>query len=193
MVLRKIKLLLCTLTIKEIAARVCDEYLWSVLKHIPGFSGLYLRYWYISFFASKTEGFVAIQRGVHLTGSYGLELGKNVVINRGCVLGGDGGIKIGSHAALGTNVTLVANSHSLITHGTGDYTARTRRRPITIGAGTILCANVFVDAGVVIGNNVIVSANTAVLSDIPDGQVISSAKLYNYTEVMRSNFRYFKM
>jgi len=178
---------LSSLSFRELITRICDEYIWCILKHLPGIGGLYFRFVYLKIFAKSVDGFVAIQRGVHITGSYGLELGRNIIINRGCILGADGGITIGDNSALGTNVTLVANSHNLITHGTKDYSLRSRKSPIIIGSGTILCGNVYVDAGVRIGDNVMVSANTAVLVDIPNDQVVSSAKLYKYTDVMRYN------
>ena len=75
--------------------------------------------------------------------------------------------------------------------GTKDYSRRGRKTPIMIGSGTILCANVVVNGGVSVGNNVVISANTAVLVDVPDNQVVSSAKLYTYTNVMRHNWKQF--
>jgi len=184
---KKLSQLFSMLTFKELITRICDEYIWCVIKHLPGIGGIYLRFLYLKMFAKSVNGFVAVQRGVHVAGSYGLELGRNIIINRGCILGADGGIKVGDDSALGTNVTLVANSHNLITHGTKDYSLRSRKSPIIIGSGTILCANVYVDAGVRIGDNVMVSANTAVLVDIPNNQVVSSEKIYKYTDVMRHN------
>jgi acetyltransferase-like isoleucine patch superfamily enzyme len=179
------------LTFRELLVRACDEYLWWIFKNLPGFGGLYLRFLYVKCCARKVDGFVAVQRGVNLLYTSGLELGKNIIINRGCIIIAEGGIKIGSNSALGTNVTLVANSHDLITAGTQDYSQRSRKVPIVIGSGTILCANVVVNGGVTLGNNVVISANTAVSVDVLDNQVVSSQKMYTYTNVMRHNWNQF--
>ena len=191
LVTKKLSHIFSRLTFRELMIRTCDEYIWWIFKNLPGFGGIYLRYLYVKCFAKKVDGFVAIQRGVNILYTYGLELGKNIIINRGCIIVAEGGLKIGDNSALGTNVTLVANSHDLITVGTKDYSQRNRKTPIFIGSGTILCANVVVSGGVCIGDNVVISANTAVLVDIPDNQVVSSAKLYKYTDVMRHNWKQF--
>jgi acetyltransferase-like isoleucine patch superfamily enzyme len=188
---KKLALILSRLTFRELLVRICDEYLWWIFKNLPGLGGLYLRFLYIKCCARKVDGFVAVQRGVNLLYTSGLELGNNIIINRGCIIIAEGGIKIGSNSALGTNVTLVANSHDLITAGTKDYSQRSRKVPIIIGSGTILCANVVVNGGVSIGNNVVIAANTAVQIDVPDNKVISSAKLYSYSNVMRHNWKQF--
>jgi acetyltransferase-like isoleucine patch superfamily enzyme len=191
LVTKKLSLIFSRLTFRELIIRTCDEYVWWLFKNLPGFSGLYLRYLYVKCFAKKVNGFVAIQRGVNILYTFGLELGKNIIINRGCIIIAEGGIKIGDNSALGTNVTLVANSHDLITAGTKDYSRRNRKAPIVIGSGSILCANVVVNGGVCIGNNVVISANTAVSVDVPNDQVVSSAKMYKYTDVMRHNWNQF--
>jgi acetyltransferase-like isoleucine patch superfamily enzyme len=191
LITKKLSLIFSRLTFRELLIRTCDEYFWWIFKNLPGFSGLYLRYLYVKCFAKKVNGFVAIQRGVNILYTFGLELGKNIIINRGCIIIAEGGIKIGDNSALGTNVTLVANSHDLITAGTKDYSRRNRKAPIVIGSGSILCANVVVNGGVCIGNNVVISANTAVSVDVPNDQVVSSAKMYKYTDVMRHNWNQF--
>ena len=189
LITKKVGMIFSKFTPRELIVRACDEYLWWIFKNLPGFGGLYLRYLYVKCLAKRVDGFIAIQRGVNLLSTFGLELGKNIIINRGCIIVAEGGVKIGAHAALGTNVTLVANSHDLITAGTKDYSQRSRKAPIVIGAGTILCANVVVNGGVTVGDNVVISANTAVSVDVPDDQVVSSQKMYTYTNVMRHNLR----
>ncbi len=191
LITKKMGLIFSRLTFRELLIRTCDEYFWWIFKNLPGFGGLYLRFLYVKFFAKKVDGFVAIQRGANLLYTFGLELGENIIINRGCIIIAEGGVKIGSNSALGTNVTLVANSHDLITAGTKDYSQRHRKTPIVIGSGTILCANVVVSGGVCIGNNVVISANTTVLVDIPNDQIVSSSKMYTYTDVMRHNWKQF--
>ena len=188
---KKIGQIFSKFTFKELIVRTCDEYFWWIFKSLPGFGGLYLRYFYVKCLAKKVDGFIAIQRGVNILSTFGLELGKNIIINRGCIIVAESGIKIGDNTALGTNVTLVANSHDLITAGTKDYSQRSRKSPIIIGSRTILCANVVVNAGVTVGDNVVISANTAVSVDVPDNQIVSSQKMHTYTNVMRHNLRQF--
>ncbi len=191
LITKKLSLIFSGLTFRELIIRTCDEYIWWIFKSLPGLCGFYLRYLYVKCFAKKVDGFVAIQRGVNILYTFGLELGKNIIINRGCIIVAEGGIRIDDNSALGTNVTLVANSHDLITVGTKNYSQRNRKTPISIGSGTILCANVVVNGGVRIGDNVVISANTAVLVDVPNNQVVSSAKMYKYTDVMRHNWNQF--
>ena len=175
---------------KQLMTKVADEYLWPLLfKNIPGIEGIYLRYWYLKLFAKRVEGFVLVQRGVHLMNSYGLSLGKDVYINRGCHIDAYGGLEIEEGAALGPHVIIVTIDHGFLTRGT-DYKERPWvERPIKIGARSMISANSYVNPGVTIGRDVVVSACTAVLCDLPDGSRVSGNALDTYAQVMRRNIK----
>ncbi len=190
LITNKLRIMLSTYTIRQFVTRIFDEYLWSLLKHIPGIEGIFLRFVYLKVFAKKVDGFVAVQRRVHIVDSHGLEIGKNVIINSDCYLGASGGIELGDNTTLANRVMLISASHDLFTKGTREYKKNTRKSKIKIGADTVLGANVYVEAGINIGENTVVSAGTTVLVDVPGNSVVSSSKIYNYTDVMRHNVQW---
>jgi acetyltransferase-like isoleucine patch superfamily enzyme len=177
---------------KELLVKTADEYVWSILKHIPGLEGVILRFLYLKVFAAKVEGFVAIQRDVHIRNSFGLKLGKNVYMNRGCHIDAFGGITIGDFSALGPQVILISSDHGFLTRGS-DYMGHAWvKRPISIGKYTMVCANSYINPGVTIGNNVVVAAGSAIFVDLPDNAKVSTSRVDTYSESMRHSLSFQK-
>jgi len=185
-----LKQLLQIYTFKELMIKACDEYIWGILKHLPGISGVYIRYFYVKIMAKKVDGFVIIQRGVHLTNSFGLELGKNTYINRGCFIDAYGGIKLENEVLLGPNVTLVTNNHNAFLRGPDSCYKSSNKSPIQIGCGTVLFGNSFVNPGVIIGDKCVVCVGTDIAVNISNNTKVTSNKLYSYSEAMKHNVRF---
>jgi acetyltransferase-like isoleucine patch superfamily enzyme len=94
-----------------------------------------------------------------------IALGERVFINRNCLIEGCGGIEIGADVHLAFGVSLITS-----THQSGPSSRRcgpSETRPIKIGAGAWLGANVTVLPGVTIGNGAVVAAGSVVSMDVP--------------------------
>ena len=187
-----IKYILSNYRLRELLTVFSDEYIWSILKHIPGLEGVYLRYLYLKIFAKRVDGFVYIQRDVHIMNSFGLSFGKDIYINRGCHIDAYGSITIGDRSALGPHVILITNDHGFLTKGTNYKERKWIKRPIYIGSQTMIAAKSYINPGVTIGNNVVVAAGSTIFCDIPDHAYVSNAKLYSYFDVMRHNLTFLR-
>ncbi|MFL5496256.1 MAG: acyltransferase [Gemmatimonadales bacterium] len=141
---------------------------------------------------------VYVGPGLHLTGAPWISLGPGVVIQRGAALyarpGGrlliSGGCRIGSDVVvsvaesvtLGHDVLLAPRCYiSDHNHQFLDPTipvmhqGMTPPAPVVIGDGSWLGINVSVLAGVTLGRNCVVAANSVVTTSFPDGSVIGGA------------------
>jgi maltose O-acetyltransferase len=94
-----------------------------------------------------------------------ITLGERVFINRNCLIEGCGGIEIGSDVHLAFGVSLITSTHQL-----GSSARRcgpSEIRPIKIGAGAWLGANVTVLPGVTIGHGAVIAAGSVLTTDVP--------------------------
>ena len=105
-------------------------------------------------------------------------IGKNFLSNYNLVIMDEGLVTIGDNVMLAPNVVISTVVHPFVAEqrnvcwvpnrfpsnhrGNYEYT-----KPITIGNGVWICANVTVCAGVTIGNNSIIGAGSVVTRDIP--------------------------
>jgi maltose O-acetyltransferase len=113
--------------------------------------------------------------GANLEPTFRCEFGANIHLgarfwaNFDCVLLDGAPITIGDDVLLGPKVGLYTSNHSLdlAERVTGACTAR----PITIGDGAWLGANVTVLPGVTIGAGTVVGAGSVVTRDVPAGTV----------------------
>lgn len=108
---------------------------------------------------------------LHLNYGAGVSFGADCFLNFGCTLLAIGGISIGAGAFIGPHCVLAteyhpeepARRHTLLT------------KPIVIGAGAWLGADVKVLAGVTIGENAIVAAGSVVTRDVPANSVVAGS------------------
>lgn len=96
----------------------------------------------------------------------GVWISFNAKIGKGFFIRHYGTINIGP-ASIGSNVTIFQG----VTIGMG-YTGRHKGCP-TIGDNTVIFAGASVIGKIIVGKNVIVGANSVVVSDIPDNAVIA--------------------
>jgi acetyltransferase-like isoleucine patch superfamily enzyme len=132
--------------------------------------------------------------GVQILNPQGIEIGDDVYLSYNVWLNGLGGIVFEDQVVVGPYVTI-----SSLTHGYKDSSFRfggALSAPVRIGRGTWLAAHVSISYGVTIGSGCLITANSAVTSDIPPGVVaggvpakkISQCEEREPTLVSRSGF-----
>lgn len=141
---------------------------------------------------------VYVGPGVHVVGSSNIFLGAGVVIQRngaiytrpgsrlvigdGCRIGTDVVVSVAESVTLGHDVLLAPRCYiSDHNHQFADPTVpvmhqgMTAPAPVSIGDGSWLGINVCVLAGVALGRNCVVAANSVVTTSFPDASVIGGA------------------
>lgn len=96
-----------------------------------------------------------------------IHIGKNVFINSCCHFQDQGGIFIGDGCLIGHCVVMATLNH--------DHDPAKRQdlhhKPIRIGNGVWIGANVVITAGVTIGDNAIIAAGAVVTKDVPANMI----------------------
>ena len=114
------------------------------------------------------QGPITFHYGRHTT------IGKNTFINFNFTCQDDARVTIGENCDFGPNVTIVTPLHPMLTEERrrlmcADGVARRLcyAKPVTVGRGCWLCANVTVLPGVTIGEGCVIGAGSVVTRDIP--------------------------
>ena len=160
---------------KQLLVRLAEEYVWWILRSLPGFEGVFLRYLFLKCTAGELRGFCWISQGCTIVNSYGLRAGRNFSTNRNVLIDAIGGIDIGDNTGIGPNCVLISQEHSMLTRNAyfGDHGYK--KRQITLGSNVWIGSNCFIKAGVTIGNDAVVGACSNVITDVPaNGRVIGS-------------------
>ncbi len=94
-----------------------------------------------------------------------VRLGSNVFINTDCYLDNSDIIEIGDEVCIGPHVKIYTSNHRPGTpeRRAGGYF----RKPVSIGAGTWVRANVVILPGVAIGDGCIIAAGSTIFKDVP--------------------------
>ena len=111
------------------------------------------------------ERHLEVLSGLRVTGEGDLFVGDCSFINHECLIDTAGGVTLGRAVALANRVSLLTSGHE-----TDDPRARAGRRmvrPIVVGDGAWLGANVTVLGGVTIGEGAVVAAGSLVRADVP--------------------------
>ena len=111
------------------------------------------------------EGHLEVLSGLRLTGEGRLTVGDCCFLNHECLIDTAGDVTLGRNVALANRVALLTSGHE-----TDDPRSRAGRRtlrPIVIGDGAWLGANVTVLGGVTIGEGAVVAAGSLVRADVP--------------------------
>jgi acetyltransferase-like isoleucine patch superfamily enzyme len=161
--------------LKHLLVRAAEEYLWWLLRSLPGFEGLLLRYLFLKCTAEELRGFCWISQGCTIVNSYGLRIGKNFSTNRNVLIDAIGGIEFGDNTGVGPNSVLISQEHSML--ASEDYFGDRayKRRPIKIGSSVWIGSNCFIKAGVTIGDRAVIGACSNVITDVAaNARVIGS-------------------
>jgi maltose O-acetyltransferase len=170
---------------KQLAVRIAEEYVWWLIRSLPGFEGVYLRYLFLKCTAKRLDGFCWISQGCTISNSPGLSIGKKFATNRNMLLDGLGGIEIGDNVGIGPNVVIISQEHSMLAPDHYFGTAAVKKRTIRIGNDVWIGSNCFIKAGITIGDKAVVAACSNVIADVPpNGRVIGSPAR-PYTDALR--------
>jgi acetyltransferase-like isoleucine patch superfamily enzyme len=138
----------------------------GVVRNVPGYPGLALRYVCVKRLAASCGDNVAIYPGVYLSDLDGLRLGSNIKIGEMCFIGAAGGVVIEDDVSLAHATTVLTEEH--------DYTkpGPLRETPlvfdeVTIRRGVWIGAGVRITAGTEIGEGSVVGAGAVVTHDVP--------------------------
>lgn len=118
-----------------------------------------------------------IQSPLYVEYGYNIHVGKNFLSNYNAVLQDEAEIFFGDNVMLASNVVFATNPRSLTdeqrkSRGIDKYLSAQlpsdiQAKPIRIGDGVWICANVTVFGGVTIGDHAVIGAGSIVICDIP--------------------------
>jgi acetyltransferase-like isoleucine patch superfamily enzyme len=183
-----VKQVLARYKLKQFIVRIAEEYLWWIVKSLPGYEGLYLRYWFLKCTTRKIDGFCWISQGCRILNSHSLSIGKNFATNANVLIDALGGIDIGDNTGIGPNCVLIAQEHNMLSkYGVvGDESHKNQHiKPISIGSDVWIGANCFIKAGITIGDHAVVGACSNVITDVPQRMTVIGSPARPYTQVMR--------
>lgn len=104
--------------------------------------------------------------GRYHIGGADLSIGAGSYLNWGAFLDASGGIEIGRRCDIAMNVTIVTQTHEM--GGADRRAGRHVRRPVRIGDGSWIGANVVILPGVTIGPGCVIAAGAVVTGDCAD-------------------------
>ena len=113
----------------------------------------------------KTGRNLLIDQGVTINYPNFLAVGDNVYFARNVWMNAHYGIEIGNNVQLSPMVVIATGSHNITDEGIDD---NGKCGAVNIGSNVWISSHSIVSAGVKIGDNVIIGANTVVLTDVPD-------------------------
>jgi acetyltransferase-like isoleucine patch superfamily enzyme len=172
-------------TAKQLMVRVAEEYVWWMLRSLPGFGGVYLRYLFLKLTTRRLDGFCWIGQGCQIFNSYGLSIGRGFATNRNVLIDAIGGIEIGDDTGIGPNCVVLSHEHRML--GTGGYqeAGSYRRRPIKIGSRVWISSNCFIKAGVTLGDGAVIAACSNVLGDVAENERVIGAPARPFFQSLR--------
>jgi acetyltransferase-like isoleucine patch superfamily enzyme len=180
-----VRRILSTYSAKHLLVRIAEEYLWWILRSLPGIEGVGLRYLFLKCTAKELRGFCWISQGCTIVNSHGLRIGQNFATNRNVMIDAIGGIEIGDNTGIGPNCVLISQEHSMLR--AGDYFSEHayKRRPISIGSNVWIGSNCFIKAGVTIGDHAVIGACSNVIADVPANARVIGSPARPYTAAVR--------
>jgi acetyltransferase-like isoleucine patch superfamily enzyme len=183
--LPNVKHILHQYSLKQLLVRLAEEYIWWIIRSLPGFEGVFLRYLFLKCTAKRVAGFCWISQGCTISNSYGLSLGKNFATNRNLLIDAIGDIEIGDDTGIGPNCVLLSHEHSMLAEGGYSSERAYRRKSIKVGSSVWIGSNCFIKAGITIGNGAVVGACSNVITDVPENGRVIGSPARPYVQVMR--------
>ncbi|MDG2315299.1 MAG: DapH/DapD/GlmU-related protein [Gammaproteobacteria bacterium] len=101
-----------------------------------------------------------------------VEIGKQVALSYGCVIAAKNNITIGDYTRIGVGVIIRDNTHDY-KKGTLLLQSDAIIKPVSIGSNVWICDRAFIFPGVTIGDNSVISVNSVVTQDVPEGTVVA--------------------
>jgi acetyltransferase-like isoleucine patch superfamily enzyme len=173
-------------SMKQLAIRLLEEYIWILPRSWPGFEGYVLRWLFLKMVTKRISGFCYIAPGCTFTNSYGISIGKNLAVNRNTIIDGSGGVEIGDNVGIGPNTVIMSQRHTMLgMAGNGPHLQDPRRQKVVIGNGAWIGANCFIEAGCVIGTGAVVAACSNLGRSVGDGMAVIGNPARSYIDEMR--------
>lgn len=102
--------------------------------------------------------------------------GDNVFLNRNCIIVSKESIKIGDNCSFGPNVCIYDHDH---TFGRAKQNGETFRcKPVSIGSGCWIGANVTILKGTQIGDNCVIGAGCVISGTIPANTLVKADRSF---------------
>jgi acetyltransferase-like isoleucine patch superfamily enzyme len=172
---------------KELLVRVAEEYVWWLLRSLPGFEGVVLRYLFLRATTKRLAGFCWIGPGCTLSHTYNLSIGTGFTTTRNVMIEAYGGVTIGDNCSIGANTVILSREHNTMSRKTA-YTdpSAHRVKPVVLGNDVWVASNCFVKAGVTIGDGAVIGACSSVLADVQPGARMLGVPAISWFEAMRA-------
>jgi acetyltransferase-like isoleucine patch superfamily enzyme len=150
------------------------EILEQLLRGIPGRTGVYLRYKFLTRHFRKAGRDIVLRLGIRIQDPSQLIMGSNVGVGLDCTLQCGGGLEIGDDVLLGAGVKiwtvnhLFADTDRPISHQGLEF------RPVVIGSDCWLCSDTFIKPGTSLPKGCVVLPKSVVgKMSIPPYSVLS--------------------
>jgi acetyltransferase-like isoleucine patch superfamily enzyme len=147
--------------------------MYGLVGSLPGRVGIYLRRWVFRFGARRVGSRLCLDTGIRITGWDNISIGDNVSIMRfGALHAHDGELRIGSNVSINSNTAIVPADGGIIEIAddvliaqnvvirASDHRHDATDRPINRQGH--VGGNIFIDAGVWIGANAVITRNVRV-------------------------------
>ncbi|MBU2103019.1 MAG: sugar O-acetyltransferase [Candidatus Omnitrophica bacterium] len=159
--------------VRQIWVLFLEEYLGAILRCVPGYEGMLVRWLSYKMMFKKIGKKALIWPSVYITHSYNIVAGNHLAINRGSHIDGRGGIKIGDYVLIGPNVFIGSSNHVV---SPADNKPRIflghSPDPVSIGNNVWIGANAVICPGVSIGDNSVIGAGSVVTKNVPESVVV---------------------
>jgi putative colanic acid biosynthesis acetyltransferase WcaF len=127
-----------------------------------------LRSWILRGFGARVGRGVYWKPRINIHIPWNLEIGDHALIGEEVFILNFDIVRIGSQACISQRAFICTGNHDFT-----DVRMKYRNRPIVIGDGAWVGAQVFVAPGVVIGEECVVTAGSVVVKSLPNGMICS--------------------
>jgi acetyltransferase-like isoleucine patch superfamily enzyme len=151
---------------------ILEEYLGWIVRSLPGFMGIGIRWFVYRLLFQKLDSFAFIYPGVYLTHTYGIRAGKSLAINSGALLDGRGSISLGNCVLIGPYAVIASSNHAYKQLDQPISSVDHIMEQVTIGDDVWIGAHAVITAGITIGNHAVIAAGAVVTRDIEPYQIV---------------------
>ena len=122
----------------------------------------------------KMGNHCVIKSGCIITEPENIVMGDGVSVQHNCYLSGYGGLKIGNDVSIGAGTKIFTSKYPCSGYKEKEKAIKyvpLEESPVVIGNNVIMGANSIILGGVAIGDNVMIGAGSVVTKDIPSNSV----------------------
>lgn len=149
-----------------------EEYLGWLVRSLPGFLGMVVRWSIYKLLFKQLNSFAFIYAGVYLTHTYGIEAGKSLAINSGALIDGRGGITFGDNVLIGPYAVIASSNHDYRQLDMPISAMDHIMERVSIGNDVWIGAHAVITSGVIIGDYAVIAAGAVVTHDVEPYQIV---------------------